>query len=78
MILEINSFMISVETPEPPAAINSEYWNQNRVTKLNFGEVEFTIESGKDYAKTAYGRVTKEEIRKAIEYIEKPWLSVLE
>ena len=51
-------------------AINSEYWNQNKVTKLNFGEVEFTIESGKDYAKTAYGRVTKEEIKKAIEYIE--------
>ena len=40
--------------------------------ELYFGDVKFTIKKGNDYAETAYGKVTKEEIKKAIDYIENP------
>lgn len=37
-----------------------------------FGDVKFTIHQDNDYASTNYGKVTKEEIKKAIDYIEYP------
>lgn len=39
---------------------------------LNFGDVEFTIEKGDNFATTPFGKVTREEIRDAIEYITNP------
>ncbi len=37
-----------------------------------FGDVVFTIKKGEDYASTIYGKVTKNDIVKAIEYIKNP------
>ena len=39
---------------------------------LNFGDVEFTIKKGDNFATTPFGKVTREEIRDAIEYITNP------
>ena len=39
---------------------------------LNFGKVTFTVKKGDDYATTPFGKVTREEIRDAIEYIKNP------
>ena len=47
---------------EPVYAENSK--------ELYFGKVKFTIKKG--YADTEYGKVTKEEVKNAIDYIENP------
>ena len=40
--------------------------------ELYFGEVKFIIKKGDDFATTGYGKVTKEEIKKVINYIQNP------
>jgi len=40
--------------------------------ELLFGGVKFTIKKGEDFAITQYGKITKEEIKNAINYIENP------
>ena len=41
------------------------------IKPLYFGEVEFTIDNNQ-YATTKYGKITKEELKAAIDYIENP------
>lgn len=40
--------------------------------ELYFGKIKFTINKGDDFATTEYGKVIKEEIKNAIDYIENP------
>lgn len=44
----------------------------NPIVTLKFGTVKFKINKKEGYATTDYGRVTKEEIKAAIDYIENP------
>lgn len=41
-------------------------------TILYFGKVEFKIKKNEGIAVTSYGKITKEEIKKALDYIENP------
>jgi len=40
--------------------------------ELYFGKVKFTIKKGDDFATTEYGKVTKEEIKKVIDWYNNP------
>ena len=37
---------------------------------LKFGDIEFTINKGSDYAETKFGKITKEEIQNAINWLD--------
>lgn len=51
-------------------AINSPYWSQSKVKKMKFGSLEVEVEKGKGYVQIAEGRVTKEDLKKVIDWTE--------
>ena len=52
--------------------LTSEEIIKYQTKELYFGKVKFTIKKGDNFATTEYGKVTKEEIGIAINYIENP------
>jgi hypothetical protein len=50
-------------------AINSPYWTQNKVKKMKFGSLEVEVEQGKGWVKIDEGVITKEDLKKVVDYI---------
>lgn len=51
-------------------AINSSYWSQSKVKKMKFGSLEVEVEKNKGYVQIAEGKVTKEDLKKVIDWFE--------
>lgn len=51
-------------------AINSPYWNQPKVKKMKFGEMEVEVIPGLGYVQIAEGRIYKEDLKKVIDHLK--------
>ena len=51
------------------SALNSEYWNKSKVKKMKFGELTVEVTPGLGYVQIAEGKVTKEDLKKVVDYI---------